>query len=90
MAAVEIHTIRRRQYRQCVSGAKALLKRRGIPYKEIDISGHWERRDKALRQAGGQITVPQFFYANIYIGGHRHLEASDNSGELGKMIASQV
>ena len=87
MTAVEIHTIRRRPY---VSGAKASLKRRCIAYKEIDIIGHWERRDTVLRQAGGQITVPQFFYANIHIGGHRHLEASDNSGELGKMIASQV
>lgn len=87
MTALEIHTIRRRQD---VSVAKALLKRRGIPYKEIDIVGHWERRDTVLRQAGGQITVPQFFYANIHIGGHRHLEALDNSAELGKMIASQV
>ena len=87
MTAVEIHTIRRRQY---VSVATALLKRRGIPYKEIDFVGHWERRDSVLGQAGGQITVPQFFYRNIHIGGHRHLEALDNSGELGKMIASQV
>ena len=50
MTAVEIHTIRRRPYRPypCrpyVSEAKALLKRRGIPYQEIDIVGHWERRD---------------------------------------------
>ncbi len=87
MTAVEINTIRRRPY---VSGAKASLKRPCIPYKEIDIVGHWERRDKVLGQAGGQITVPQFFYRNIHVGGHRHLETLDNSGELRKMIASHV
>lgn len=69
----------------CMS-AKALLKSKGIPFQEIDVT-----RDPALRQdviqRSGRRTVPQIFIDDESIGGFTELRALDSSGELDQKLA---
>jgi glutaredoxin 3 len=66
--------------------AKFLLKRREIPFVEIDVTGDHERRDWLVRTTGLR-TVPQIFIGGKPIGGARELVELDRSGELQKLIA---
>ena len=70
-----------------VDGAKMLLKDRGIPYEEIDVTGDHAKRDW-LVQATGRRTVPQIFIGDEAIGGFDDLRALDVSGELKTKLAS--
>jgi glutaredoxin 3 len=79
MAAVEIYTTRFCPY---CNAARALLKRRGIAYREIDIAGNWERRDEMIRRANGGATLPQIFCGDLHIGGLSELTRLDASGGL--------
>ena len=79
MPTVEIYTARFCPY---CNAAKALLKRNGIAFKEIDIGGNWERRDEMMRRAHGQATVPQIFYGDRHIGGHAELQSLEASGQV--------
>ena len=79
MFAVEIYTTRFCPYCNAV---RALLKRRGIVYREIDISANWERRDEMIRRANGCATLPQIFFGDVHIGGLPELKALDASGRL--------
>jgi glutaredoxin 3 len=79
MPTVEIYTTRFCPY---CNAAKALLKRKGIAFKEIDIAANWERRDEMMRRANGQATVPQIFIGGRHIGGNAELQRLDASGEL--------
>src|SRR5215216_5027960 len=79
MPIVEIYTTRFCPY---CNAAKALLRRKGIAYREIDIAANWERRDEMMRRANGQATVPQIFYGDHHIGGHAELQNLDAGGRL--------
>ncbi len=61
--------------------AKILLKERGIPYEEIDVTGDRDQR-AWLVQATGRRTVPQIFIGEESIGGFDELRALDRSGQL--------
>lgn len=50
MQPIEIYTTRYCPY--CAS-AKALLKRKGLPFIEIDIAANWERRDDMITEGNG-------------------------------------
>ncbi len=65
--------------------AKALLKSRGIPYEDIDVTGDHAAR-AWLVQATGRRTVPQIFIDDEPIGGFDELRALDRSGELAKKL----
>jgi glutaredoxin 3 len=79
MPIVEIYTTRFCPY---CNAAKALLRRKGIAFKEIDIAANWERRDQMMRRANGQATVPQIFVGNRHIGGNAELQKLDVDGAL--------
>lgn len=79
MLAVEIYTIRFCPY---CNAARALLKRRGILYREIDIAANWERRDEMIRRANGSATLPQIFFGDLHIGGISELTTLEASGGL--------
>jgi glutaredoxin 3 len=51
MPPVEICTTR---YCRFCSAAKALLKRKGVSYSEIDIGRDWERREERFRGRTGE------------------------------------
>jgi glutaredoxin 3 len=65
--------------------AKALLKKRDVPYEEIDVSRDEEKR-RWLVEASGMRTVPQIFIDGKSIGGSDELHALDKSGELDKLL----
>ena len=49
--------------------AKSLLKRKNIPFREIDIDLDFEKRKEMIKKSNGNITIPQIFYKNNHIGG---------------------
>jgi glutaredoxin 3 len=84
MQEVRIYTAR---YCPYCAAAKALLKRKGIPFTEIDIAGNWERRDEMIARANGRVTVPQIFVGADHIGGHDELHALERAGKLDPLLA---
>lgn len=67
--------------------AKMLLKKRGIPYEEIDVGGDAEKRAWLVEASGGRRTVPQIFIKGEAIGGFDNLAKLDESGELKAKLA---
>ena len=49
--------------------AKSLLKRKNIPYKEIDVDLGFDKRSEMVKKSNGRTSVPQIFYKNHHIGG---------------------
>ena len=83
MKTVEIYTTQTCPY--CIA-AKALLKKKGVAYTEIDVGA-----DPALRQAmterAGRRSVPQIFIGDTHVGGCDDLHALDHAGKLDPMLA---
>jgi glutaredoxin 3 len=66
--------------------AKALLKKRDVPFDEIDVSNDHEKRTWLVAASGGRRTVPQIFIDDKAIGGSDELHALDRTGELEKLL----
>jgi glutaredoxin 3 len=66
--------------------AKALLKKRDVPFQEIDVSDDAATRAWLVTASGGRRTVPQIFIDDKPIGGSDELHALDRSGELEKLL----
>jgi glutaredoxin 3 len=86
MAPVEIYTTRWCPYCHM---AKALLRRKGVNYTEIDLSGHRERRSEMIERANGRTTVPQIFVGPVHVGGSDDLHALERAGKLDALLAAQ-
>jgi glutaredoxin 3 len=67
--------------------AKALLKNKGVPFEEVDVSGDDVLREKMI-EASGRRTVPQIFIDDEPIGGFEELAALDREGELDRLLAA--
>jgi glutaredoxin 3 len=65
--------------------AKALLKKRDVPFQEIDVTKDDETRTW-LTKVTGMRTVPQIFIDGNPVGGSDELHALDRSGELEKLL----
>jgi glutaredoxin 3 len=87
MPPVEIYTTRFCPY--CVS-AKALLTRKGIGFREIDVSGSWELRQQMVQRANGRMTVPQIFIGAVHVGGSDDLHALEAAKKLDPLLASEA
>ncbi len=85
MPPVEIYTTRWCPY--CYL-AKALLKRKGIEFIEIDLSSEHERRSEMIERANGRMTVPQIFIGPVHLGGNDDLHALERAGKLNALLAS--
>jgi glutaredoxin 3 len=83
MASIEVYCVRHCPY---CAAAKALLKRKGVAFTEIDIAGNWEKRDEMIERASGQTTVPQIFVAGVHIGTASDLHKFELSGKLDALI----
>ena len=86
MAEVEIYTTPICPY--CVR-AKALLSKKGVSYKEIDVGGDPALRESMIKRAGGKRTVPQIFIDGHHVGGSDDLYALERRGELDQILAPQ-
>lgn len=67
--------------------AKALLRCKGVQFKEIDVTDDPALRAKMVALAGGRRTVPEIFINGDIIGGFDELYALERSGELDLLLA---
>ncbi|AXK82047.1 glutaredoxin 3 [Pseudolabrys taiwanensis] len=86
MPPVEIYTTR---YCPYCTRAKALLKRKGVDFKEIDLAGNWELRDEMIQRANGRTTVPQIFIGSMHVGGCDDLHELDYDGKLDPLLKDE-
>ncbi|WP_374375322.1 glutaredoxin 3 [Tabrizicola sp.] len=67
--------------------AKRLLDRKGVAYREIDVSADPAVRAAMVQRANGRRTVPQIFIGTTHVGGSDDLHALDHAGKLDPMLA---
>lgn len=65
--------------------AKALLKAKGVPYEEIDLSTFPDARAE-MQRLGGGYTVPQIWIGGQHIGGCDDMYALDRAGKLDALL----
>lgn len=67
--------------------AKQLLERKGIDYKEINLSNEAPDVRIELMQRTNHRTVPQIFIKDQFIGGFDQLYALEREGKLDELLA---
>jgi glutaredoxin 3 len=82
MKPIEIYTTQTCPY--CIA-AKALLKKKGAAFKEIDVGANASLRDGMTARAGRR-SVPQIFIGGVHVGGCDDLHALDGAGKLDAML----
>ena len=68
--------------------AKGLLKRKGVNFAEIDVSGNATMRSVMVEKAGGRRSVPQIFIGSTHVGGCDDLHDLERQGQLDKLLAA--
>ncbi|MFL5270707.1 MAG: glutaredoxin 3 [Anaeromyxobacteraceae bacterium] len=61
------------------AGARRLLDEKGIPYEQIDVTAHPEKRQEMARETGGRTTLPQIFFGHRHVGGYDDLQELDRT-----------
>ena len=84
MKPVEIYTTPTCGY---CAAAKRLLSKKGVAFKEIDVSTDPALRAAMVDRAHGRRTVPQIFIGGTHVGGCDDLYALDGDGKLDPMLA---
>ena len=84
MKPVEIYTTPFCPY---CHAAKRLLQKKGVSYRETDVSADPALRAAMTERAGGRRTVPQIFIGGQHVGGSDDLHALDHAGQLDPMLA---
>ncbi|OIQ94790.1 glutaredoxin-3 [mine drainage metagenome] len=85
MPRIEIYTTPVCPY--CVR-AKALFKKKGVTWTEIDVAADDAVRTAMIARAGGKRTVPQIFINDRHIGGCDDLYALDKTGGLDPLLGA--
>jgi glutaredoxin 3 len=85
MADVKIYTTPICPY--CVR-AKALLKKKGAHFDEIDVFMDQAAMEEMEALSGGRHTVPQIFIGDKHVGGCDDLYEMDSKGKLDPLLAS--
>ena len=65
--------------------ARRLLKKKGIKFEEISVSGDNALWDE-MEQKSGRNTVPQIFINGESVGGYDDIAALDRRGELNQKL----
>ena len=84
MSKIKIYTTPICPY--CVR-AKALLKRKGAPFEEVDVFMDADARAEMESRSEGRRTVPQIFIGERHVGGCDDLYALESNGELDPLLA---
>ena len=82
MVAIEIYTT---VYCPYCRWAKDLLRKKGVAFKEIDVSDYQLRTEMTAR-ANGRTTVPQIFIGTTHVGGCDDLYALEDAGKLDPLL----
>ncbi len=67
--------------------AKALLKKKGAAFEEVDVKADALRFEEMLAKSNGKRTIPQIFINGVHVGGCDDLHALDAAGKLDPMLA---
>jgi glutaredoxin 3 len=67
--------------------AKALLKKKGASFQEIDVFMDADARAEMEDKSNGRKTVPQIFVGDTHVGGCDDLYALECAGELDPLLA---
>ncbi len=70
----------------CIA-AKALLRKKGAAFDEINVEGRPELRETMRKRANGGTTVPQIFIGDTHVGGCDDLHELDRAGDLDQLLA---
>ncbi len=65
--------------------AKALLKKKGVSFEEVDVQDGTLRQQMMLR-ANGRRTVPQIFIGDTHVGGSDDIHELDRRGRLDPLL----
>jgi glutaredoxin 3 len=84
MAKVTVYTTPICPY--CVR-AKALLKKKGAAFEDIDVFMDGDARKEMDAKSHGARTVPQIFIGDTHVGGYDELYALDQAGKLDALLA---
>lgn len=60
--------------------AKDLLRSKGVPFREVDVTGDDATREKLVEMTGGRTTVPQIFVDGKAMGGYDDLATFFRNG----------
>ncbi len=69
------------------SAAKDLLGKKGVTFREIEITGKSDLREEMIKRSG-RATVPQIFVGDQHIGGCDDLYELDRRKALDPMLAA--
>lgn len=86
MTSVEIYT---QQYCPYCHWAKELLTRKGVEFREIDVTADRQMRQEMVARANGGTTVPQIFIGATHVGGCDQLYALEEGGRLDALLAEE-
>ncbi len=83
MSSITIYTTRFCPY--CGS-AKDLLRKKGVGFDEVDVTGDHAGRRRMTERANGRTTVPQIFIGERHVGGCDDLYDLDEAGQLDALL----
>ncbi|HSI41198.1 MAG TPA: glutaredoxin 3 [Xanthobacteraceae bacterium] len=86
MPVIDIYTTSACPY---CHAAKELLRRKGVEFHEIDVSGDAAGRAAMSARAQGGRTVPQIFIGATHIGGCDDLYELDAAGKLDPLLQGE-
>ena len=66
--------------------AKSLLRRKGLAFTEIDVTGRPEEQQAMSVKANGRRTVPQIFIGATHVGGCDELYDLEDAGGLDSLL----
>lgn len=67
--------------------AKALLRKKGVTFTEIDVGMDREKRTEMTKRAHGRCSVPQIFVGDTHVGGCDDLYALEDAGKLDSLLS---
>lgn len=86
MADIEIYT---KEWCPYCAKAKALLKSKGLSYRELDVTSDEQRQQEMVARSGRR-TVPQIFLDGQPLGGYDDLANLNATGELDRRLGRQT
>jgi glutaredoxin 3 len=86
MTSVEIYTT---PYCQYCQWAKELLSRKGVSFREIDVTADRQTRQQMVERTNGRTTVPQIFIGATHVGGCDELYALEEAGQLDPLLGPE-
>ena len=66
--------------------AKALLNKKGVSFKEINLASDPNKMDEMIKKTNGMRTIPQIFIDGQHIGGNDKLHALEREGKLNSIV----